>query len=567
MRERTLADTAYGLPTKDSAVPTPLRKRRPHKAALFVVALMAAILTSWFILERAWHNTQLREAYLPQLETMERRDPYNGPLLALLAARLIESGEVKAAADMLRRAAAAGEQKESVWQVLAAAAASDGEQARAIADLRLGIKAIPSAPVLQASLGRCANLGPTPSPQVLAHAISPQGVEPLIADYDRGSFLNGLAEWWGRRHAEQSGFATRQTWAQEQPQNAQAQRLWGLALLRNRRLPEAMAVLTRTLTLAPNSAAVNLAMADALQQSGLPAKAALQYLHCLQLHPNWLPALLGLGRSSGEAGLKDNMLSSYRRATTVAPDSVEAWIGLGRAYGLTGSAYDKSVAAFKTAVRLAPQRTDFFDDYAASLSYVSRSADAETILRRRLAGAPDDAYGHFLLGTTLMNGNPTSARLDEAELQTREALRLSPHNAQADLQLAKIVLSQGKTGETIALLTDCLQRDPFNRRAMSLLARTYRQTGHSNLAEKASQQADALFRDEQYVAVLEDQERRSTLDPKIHQQLAILYTHIGQQAKAQHEQQMVNLLRTNPSEVARSQKAYQAALKAALGFQ
>lgn len=544
---------------------TATQQRRPKRAALLLFSLCVLAVSAALLLTHAWRETVRREAYLPELEAQAARSLDDGRLQALLGARLFEAAEYQAAAETLKRSLAAGEQNDQLWVCLAAASAASGDTQHALADLRLGQKFRPASPALAASRERVRRLGPQASPEALARAICPDGPQVLLDDYASGSFLNGLSSWWGRRHPERSGFATRQEWARQQPNNAQAQRLWGLALLRNRRVPEAAAVLTRALTLAPDSPALNLAVADALDQGGQASKAALQYLHCLQLRPNWLPALLGLGRTSERSGLKANALSSYEKATAIAPNSAEAWIGLGRAYGVTGSTYDKSVIAFEKALRLAPGRTDFYDDYAAALSHTARVRDAEALLRKRLQAAPGDAYAHYLLGTVLMNNSPTPTRLAEAEFQTREALRLSPHNPQADVQLATIVLPQGKVAEAITLLTDALQRNTFDRTAMSLLARAYRQSGQNGLAEKVARQANKLFDDQQRVAVLEDKERRSLLDVTIHEQLAALYSRIGQDAKAEHERQMIALLRKDPQAAAQLQKSYQASVKAALG--
>lgn len=519
------------------------KTRRPRRAALFIIvlALLGGLLA--LILPGAWQETQRREAYLPQLEAQAQRSPYDGPLLALIGGRLMEAGEYDKAADALRRAIAAGESNDALWLNLAAATAATGDRPRAVADLRLGLHSLPNSQSLQEALGRALSAGQSdPLPVV----ISPQGPQPLIAAYSSGSFLNKPVEWWGRHHPEASGYATRQNWAREQPGNAQAQRLWGLALLQNRRVPEAGAALAQAIRLAPRSPLTNLALADWLDQSGQASKSTLQYLSCLRLRPNWLPALLGMGRTSLESGLLSYATQAYTRATQIDLKSADAWIGLGRAQIKTGAVPEKARAAFETAARLSPVHTDFWDDYAEALRQTNRWADAEALLRRRLQAAPDDALAHYLLGQILHDSAPTPARLAEAEAQTREALRLSPRNPLAEVHLGQFLSEQGQIQAAIPLYQDALDRRPFDQKTLLLLARAYRQAGQNDLAQKTAQQARMLFQDQQRAQVLEDQRRHDPMNLQVHQQLAILDARIGESAKARREQDMARLLRSDP---------------------
>ena len=420
-----------------------------------------------------------------------------------------------------RRALAAGEQKEAVWLNLAAATAAVGNRALALADLRLGMQALPvNAPGLLKAQTQVQALKPSDSPLLVARAICPQGPYPLLSLYTRGSFFNKPVENWGRKHPEESGFATRANWVAATPNDAETQRLWGLALIRNRRLPEAGAALERSVTLAPHSAPTLLALADWLDASGESTRATVVYFDCLKLKPNWLPALLGVGKTSLDTGINGYALSSYEKATALYPKSVEAWIGLGRAYRKTSVDAAKAIAAFQTVERLAPDRTDYYDDYADALRKNVQWPAAEALVRKRLKAANDDAFAHYLLGMVLLNNAPTPERQTEAEAETREALRLYPHNPLADLQLAQMLLSKKQIPEAIALLNDALQHNPYNRNAMSVLARAYRQAGRTDLAEKVSKRAEDLYKDQQRLQVLEGQEAKQLMDVHIHEELA-----------------------------------------------
>ena len=550
-------------PSQKQAAPQS-KTRRFSRTTLLLCGLLV-LLSFIFYAPSAWRETTRREAYLPQLESWARRDASNSRLLALMGGRQVQAGEYPAAADTLRRALAAGEQNEDVWLNLAAATAAAGNRALAVADLRLGMRSLPhNAPGLLRALDQVQALKPEASPLLMARAICPSGPDALLAAYAAGSVFNGLVEAWNRTHLETSGFATRSRLAAEKPDDAQAQRLWGLALMRNRRLPEAGAALQRAVTLAPRSPLVLLALADWLDATGSGTQATITYLDCLELRPNWLPALLGVGKTSLDTGLNQFALDAYEKAARTDPKSVDAWIGLGRVHRGTGVEFAKAIEAFQTAARLAPERTDYYDDYADALRKAVQWPLAEDILRKRLKTASNDPFAHYLLGMVLLNNAPTLERQIEAENETRETLRLFPHNSLADIQLAQIALGKKQLPEAIGLLNDALQQNPYNRNAMTVLARAYRQAGRTDLSEQESRQADLLFKDQQRIQVLEGDESKRLMDAGIHEELARLYGRIGQSKKASYEQSMAQLLHDDPAKVAAALEKFRAMRSKAL---
>ena len=553
-------------PPRTPASRIPTTERRPFSrtrgAALLAVALLLALAVV-LILPGMWRETARREASLPSLEQQADSDPGDGPLLALVGAGRMAAGENGAAADVLRRAIAAGEGNDDTWEALAANTAAAGDRPRAIADLRVGLKSLPDSTALQGALARARVTDADAPPAALAAAIDPLGPGPLRARYARGSALNGLAEWWGRLHPESSGVATRQAWAAAQPNNAQAQRLWGEALLRDHRVAEAGPVLALAHSLAPDSPAATLALADYDAQAGDAPQAALQYLACLKLRPHWLPALIGFGNASLQSGLSTQALAAYQRATALAPGDADAWIGMGRTQArMRGPAL--AAADFDRAARLAPNRTDYLDDYADALRQSSRMAEAETQTRRRLQSAPDDALAHYLLGLILRDAAPTPARTAEAEAQTRESLRLSPHNPLADVQLGQILLDDGHTAEAVALFEDARARTPDDPKLLLVLARAYGRAGKLPLAAQTAARAQSLQADRQRADALADAAAKTPLDLGLHRQLAALYARLGRPDKAKQEEDTVRLLRADPSGTMRQRDALSDAVQKAL---
>lgn len=545
-----------------SQAPLPVRPRRrlsPRLAwALALVALVLAVIA----LGDAWRQSRLREVYLPDLEVMAQRSPHDGRLLALLGARLMEAGELEAAAETLRRAIVGGDDTEEVWLSLAATNAARGQRGVALGDLTLARHVKGDTPALLAAQARVEAAGGVPgvaADMALTQALCPSGPQAILGTHAAGSFLNGLEEWWGRRHPETSGYATRQDWVRRQPQDAQTLRLWGLALERNRRQAEAGAALEQAVARAPDSPAAHLAYAGFLRGVAPPAKTGLEYIAALKLHPDWLPALLGLGEVGVSEGLKYGV-AAYKRATEVAPQSPEAWIGLGRAYSPASDTRGKSVAAFATAARLAPDRTDFLGAYADVLQQQNRWDDAEALLRRRLKDAPGDPFSHYLLGMGLMDSHPSPAREAEAEAQTREALRLSPHAPEAADQLAGILLARGGTAEALKLLQGSVSDDPNNLNTLNTLARAYRRAGQAHQAAATTARALTLRRDQDRKSVLTEQEHRHFMDPGLHDQLADIFRRIGRPDRAREEREVARLLRSDPAKISAQEKALDADL-------
>jgi tetratricopeptide (TPR) repeat protein len=528
-----------------------------------LAALLFAGIAGAAVCKNAWRETRLREAYLPEIEAMTRRDPYDAHSLAVLAARLCEARQFAAAGPIFERAAGAGDRSLLLWRTWAATVAADGEPEKALAVLKLGIARIPEiAPALKEILARCQSLPPilqADGPQ-LAEKIFPNGIQQAVAHYTAGSFLNGLAVWQGRRHPEQSGFATREQWAREQPNDAQAQRLWGEALLRNRRLAEAVPVLKRAASLAPDSPRVHLALGDALAQQGQAARAGLEYLACLRRRPNWMPALLGLGKVSLEKQLTRIGLDAYQKATQADPRCVDAWVGLGEAHFMQRLNMAASLAAYERAAQLAPARTDFYGKYSNTLRAVGNFAEAERVLQKRLAAAPDDASAHYLYALMLLDYRVTPERRQQAEAEMHTALRLEPGATRVAGRLGRLLVEQDRPEEAIPLLEQALRADPYNLPQLTALGRAYRQTGQLQKAQAAAESLRDLSTYLAQVSALEDRIYVHPRDVRLHLQLADLYRRGGEREKARFHQETATMLQRYPKQAARGVDSLSSAL-------
>ena len=518
-----------------------------------VLLLLTALL--WRPVSRAWHETLLREATLPQLEAMAEQDPFDGRALALLATRLAEAKDFVPAAETFERAAGLGENDPLIWLTWAAATAAGGDRMKASAVLRFGMQDVANAPKLKIALERANGLGPTASPQQLAEAISPEGMKPLLDRYTQGSYLNGIALWLGTRNKAKSGFATRERMAKDHPQDKEWLRLWGEALTENHRLPEAEKALQEVLAASPKSPEAHLAVGNLLFKGGQTAKAGVEYTQALHLKPNWPDALLGLGNVAVEKNLIPIGVDVFERLIKQTPQSPDAWIGLGRAYYNQRLHLDKSLEAFQKAEQLAPNRTDFYNDYSNALRNNFKLDEAEAITHRRLAVAPEDARAYYLLALLLIDNRQSPSRESDAEKALRTSQKLAPTVVATSERFGRLLLERNQPYAAVHTLQSALTLDKYNVPATLSLERAYRKLGRLQAADRIRAAGAELSLSKQKTAYLEDQINRDPLNQETHNKLVKLYMSGGENKKAKLHADMAYLLKERPDLASKGIKA------------
>ncbi len=536
-----MSDTASVKTTEPK--PQNLRQRRRF---LFLALLLTLVGAGGVTFQRARQASLLRELYLPELETRASQEPNNGALLALTAGRLTEANDYTAAAGYLERAIRAGETDELVWRTWAAATAASGKREPAGAILLNGSKAASNPKPIRDAIERCRLIPPSSPVEKLAEAICPEGVPLLVSRYTQGSFLNGWVEKEGRAHPEISGFATRQNWAKEKPNDAQALRYWGEALTRNRRYVEAITMLRRTVDLDPTSLSIHLALADALKGHGEFGKAGLEYIAILKRKKDWLPALMGLGQVALEKRMLAIGTDVFERAVKQAPDNVDAWIGLGRAQYNRRLNLGRALEAFRKAEQVDPKRTDFYNNYSNALRANFKFPEAEAIIRRRLASDAGDAQAYYLLGLLLLDHTPSPERRTEALSALRTSMKLAPDVSATETRLSQMLVEDGKADEAIPILENTLKRDHNNLTGYQTLARALRKAGRKQDADVVQSSADELASYLQRTTFLEDLLQRQPGNIKSHRELADLYEQGNEPDKAQREQAMIAVLEKHP---------------------
>ena len=533
--------------------------RTPHKPrrlrllflrVMLVVGAMGVVFSLWSLLIDNWQRAIYREAYLPQLEVAAKAHPADGYLLTLLGIRHAEAAEFRPAAQALEAAAGADNRASSLWLTWAACEAADNQPQKAKQVLQYGINSkrcdppTPAREALARLQGLIAQRGSV-SGSAAAQAISPGGPSKAMADFAHAGIFGAVLDWQYRRDPNHSGFDFRRREAVANPQNPLAQLRWIEALHKNRRLHDAQKAGKAALAAFPKSPQIITAYADVLYDGGAPATAGVEYRHAVNLAPDYPPAVLGLGKVAVDKQLYQIAVNSYEKATRLVPQDPEAWIGLGRAHYLATRRYDKSLAAFEMAGRLAPNRTDFFPYWSDALIANYRVPEAETLLLRRLAAVPDDARTHFLLGKLLYDSRETPERLASAEKHLRRSLQIQPNVPVVKVALAKLLLEKkdrDAVAEAGTLLGEALDDNPRDDVAMRLLATAYRKIGKKDKAEEIQRLAVKLAEYGGKVLTLEDRERQNVGDLQVHKDLAALYESGGEPDKARRQGEMVYML-------------------------
>jgi tetratricopeptide (TPR) repeat protein len=197
------------------------------------------------------------------------------------------------------------------------------------------------------------------------------------------------------------------------------------------------------------------------QQRGaeLPALLAL----ALAANPDDLPLLQAQGEALMHGCLYAQALPAYRRLLELEqPPTKGTLLHLGFCLEQTGQ-IDEAAAFYRRALEVDP---DFMEAHVDLAGVLWRLEDFEGMLhhaQRAATLAPQHPYAVRILGTAFLS----LARLPEAEAQLRRALELKPGFPLAELDLAMVLLMQGRWDEGWRFYekrwndTARLQRPPF----------------------------------------------------------------------------------------------------------
>lgn len=225
------------------------------------------------------------------------------------------------------------------------------------------------------------------------------------------------------------------------------------------------------------------------------------------------PAWSLIGIANSHLGHGDQAVDAFRHATKLAPAQEENWLNLTRELMDLGR-YRDAISAVQDGLALNPKSYALHLRLGAAYLAADRYPEAEKAFRDLVSaddplpmsyiglaqvllrtGRANEAVSELAaaqqrLGPTFLISYFRGLALEragespEAASAFKDAVRLSPNNAEAHLGLGRTELAQGRIAEATAELEQALRLDPGNVQAQRLLSKAYRRAGDVNHAVK-----------------------------------------------------------------------------------
>ena len=202
--------------------------------------------------------------------------------------------------------------------------------------------------------------------------------------------------------------------------------LSGIIAGRTGRVEQAVALLSKAVTVNPNIADAHYFRAVALDEFRRPAEALESYERAITLQPDHADAHYNRGVLLGEFDRPAQALESYDRALALKPDYPEAHNNRGIALNRL-QRYAEAVASYERAIALKPDYAKAFNNHGVALAELTRFTEAVQSYERAIALAPNYAEAYNNRGIAL-------GALDhpaEAMASYERAIALKPDYAEA----------------------------------------------------------------------------------------------------------------------------------------
>ena len=234
------------------------------------------------------------------------------------------------------------------------------------------------------------------------------------------------------------------------PENADAQRLFGVALSLLGRRSRALQALTAATELQSANPANHLALGQALAQFGENGRARVAFRAALDLDDRLAPAHEGLALSLALEGRLNQAARHFGMAlehVQDAPTKARLHFFRGRAQ-LQLDRIESAAEDFKAATEMQPDFGPAYLEWGRILAEDPENEAAGSVLGKAAELMSDSAEAHFLQGQQLLRvGEPAAA----AEA-LRRAVDLAPGDRAAQYALGRALRSSGRTEEARSLL-------------------------------------------------------------------------------------------------------------------
>lgn len=184
-------------------------------------------------------------------------------------------------------------------------------------------------------------------------------------------------------------------------------------------------------------------------------------------------------------------LDEYRSVLTENADRPDARLNLGLLAADLGK-HDAARTEYEAAMRIEPQFVPAYVNLADLWRTLGREAEAEAVLRRGLAQAPDSAELHHALGLTLVRRQ----QYDEAGVELGRAAELAPNDPIYAYVYGVALNSSGNSTRGIAVLNAAHERFPGDRQLLYALTTIGRDRGDLTAARRYAERLVALRPDD-----------------------------------------------------------------------
>jgi protein O-GlcNAc transferase len=301
----------------------------------------------------------------------------------------------------------------------------------------------------------------------------------------------------------------------EQPYNADAMHLLGVAALQSRRFDKAVELIQKAIVISPKSVEyyVNLGAAldglNRLDESAAAFEKAVQLKpeiaethanlgkvlrrlgkhheavaacrKAVELRPNYLKAHINLGGMLLEMKVWDEAADAFARLIAIRPDLAEAFVGLGTAFKGKRD-LGPAIEAFQRAAELQPDQIEIYQTLCALLFLTCQWDLAIECCRKAIAIRPDSIDLLFDLGVAFRKAR----RPEEARECFQKILAARPHAMNALHNLGNTYRDTGQVAEAIEIWEKVLEENPKSANADSNVV--------YNLLFDPRQDSESIFR-------------------------------------------------------------------------
>lgn len=256
---------------------------------------------------------------------------------------------------------------------------------------------------------------------------------------------------------------------------------------------EAVELFQKASRLRPDYPIVHMRLGDTLSKRGRLAQSRDAYLRAVELDPNLARAHRSLGQVLLSLNDVDNALTHLERAAALGPNDGPTMAALAQAYARLGDTQKAKDAAQRyrglddVLLINDPVRQQVADMGVSSYIWRKRAnrflaaGDYHSAVRELTTFAAihrDDPWAHYWLGYAAAR----AGRLDLAQRQLFESIRLDAAFDAAHLELAMVFMAQGRFDPAIQQLRRALEIAPDNAQAHWQLAAALAQAGRSEEA-------------------------------------------------------------------------------------